>query len=350
MDGYAFTYNEQYDFYKIVGEVLAGHSYDKTLNAGEAVSIMTGAPIPAGADTVVPKEVAKESKDTSCVTFSGKIIKGQHVRLAGEDIKKEHIALNEGKRFTPASQGLLASLGISSAQVYRQPTVAVFSTGDEVNQPGESLANNCIFDSNRFTIKSMLKRLGCKIIDLGIIEDSQSALTQTLTYASQNADMIISSGGVSVGNADYIKTVLAEIGKINFWRINMRPGRPLAFGKIGKANFFGLPGNPVAVMIAMLQFVQPAIRKLSGEQSWQHSVIPAITDEKLTSRLGRTDFFRGIYEFKQDGKLHVRTTGTQGSGILSSMVKANCLVVISENTDAIAPGETVYIQPFADLL
>ncbi len=348
MDGYAFALAAPDTEYKLVGEVLAGHGYAGALQPGEVVRIMTGAPLPAGADTVQPRELATEAGDT--VTFSGELEQGQHIRLAGEDIAKGATALATGTRLGAAEIGLLASLGTAQATVVRKPVIAVFSTGDEVSQPGEALAEHCIYDSNRYTIKSMARRLGCEVIDLGIIEDSDEALEAALTDASTKADVIISSGGVSVGNADFIKTVLARIGKINFWRINMRPGRPLAFGQIGDALFFGLPGNPVAVMVSFLQFVQPALRKLAGEAQWQNQFIPAITDMKLRSRAGRTEFLRGIYHMGADGQLHVVTTGAQGSGMLSSMVNGNCLIIVGEEADSVAPGERVFIQPFANLL
>ncbi|WP_330131000.1 bifunctional molybdopterin-guanine dinucleotide biosynthesis adaptor protein MobB/molybdopterin molybdotransferase MoeA [Shewanella xiamenensis] len=349
MDGYAFAYQEPMpESFSLVGEVLAGHQYSGTLKAGETVRIMTGAPVPAGADTVQPRELANETN--AKVSFDGRIQQGQHVRLAGEDIGQGQVALTQATRLSAAEQGLLASLGLNRVTVYRRPTVAVFSTGDEVSQPGEALNPNCIYDSNRYTIKAMAKRLGCDVIDLGIIEDSESALEATLTKAAAQADVVISSGGVSVGDADYIKAVLARLGNIDFWRINMRPGRPLAFGKVGDSLFFGLPGNPVAVMVSFLQFVQPALRKLAGETHWQAPLFPAITDETLRSRTGRTEFIRGIYRLGNDGRLHVTSTGNQGSGMLSSMVKGNCLIIIGDDAEVVNAGETVFIQPFADLL
>ncbi len=349
MDGYAFVYQDPMPAtLKRVGEVLAGHQYSGTLNAGETVRIMTGATVPVGADTVQPRELATEID--GIVSFDGRNPAGQHVRLAGEDIAQGQVALAKATRLSAAEQGLLASLGLNRLNVYRRPTVAIFSTGDEVSQPGEALKANCIYDSNRFTIKAMAKRLGCDVIDLGIIEDSETALEATLAKATTLADVVISSGGVSVGDADYIKTVLARLGKIDFWRISMRPGRPLAFGKIGDSLFFGLPGNPVAVMVTFLQFVQPALRKLAGEVNWQAPLFPAISDEMLRSRHGRTEFIRGIYQLGKDGRLHVSSTGNQGSGMLSSMVKGNCLIIIGDDAEAVNAGETVFIQPFADLL
>ncbi|MBV7316044.1 bifunctional molybdopterin-guanine dinucleotide biosynthesis adaptor protein MobB/molybdopterin molybdotransferase MoeA [Shewanella sp. NIFS-20-20] len=347
MDGFALAYDANIENYQIVGEVLAGHNFGRPLLATEAVRIMTGAPVPAGADTVIPKELTTEQAGQ--LQCEPGVIVGQHVRLAGEDIRQGATALSAGQRLGAAEIGLLASLGFANANVYRRPVIAVFSTGDEVSQPGEPLKPDCIYDANRFTISAMATALGCEVVDLGIIEDSEAALTQALTQAA-TADVIISSGGVSVGNADYIKTVLAKIGRINFWRINMRPGRPLAFGQINDALFFGLPGNPVAVMVSFLQFVQPALRKLAGEHQWQAPLLPAISDQPLSSRIGRSEFLRGVYHLGHDGRLHVSTTGPQGSGMLNSMVKANCLIVIDDADDAIAPGQIVYIQPFADLL
>lgn len=349
MDGYAFKYaSPMLASYKIVADVMAGHQYSAELQPGEAVRIMTGATVPAGADTVQMKELATEQEDH--VSFQGEITLGQHIRLAGEDIAKGHTALAANTRLQAPEQGLLASLGFGQLPVLKRPRVAVFSTGDEVCQPGEPLKPNCIYDSNRFTIKSMARKLGCEVIDLGIIHDSEDALADALSQAAVNADVVISSGGVSVGDADFIKLALERVGQINFWRINMRPGRPLAFGQIGDSLFFGLPGNPVAVMVSFMQFVQPALRKLAGESSWAPNMVPAITDTDLRSRVGRTEFTRGVYHLGADGKLHVTTTGAQGSGMLSSMVKGNCFIIISENDDQLNPGDTVYIQPFADLL
>ncbi|MDB2386139.1 bifunctional molybdopterin-guanine dinucleotide biosynthesis adaptor protein MobB/molybdopterin molybdotransferase MoeA [Shewanella sp.] len=348
MDGYAFTLAAGGQAYQIVGEVMAGHAYAGTIQAGEAVRIMTGAPIPTGADTVQLRELANEQDGQ--VSFDGKMTVAQHIRQAGEDITQGESALAAHTRLHAAEQGLLASLGFGQLPVFKRPTVAVFSTGDEVCQPGEPLQPNCIFDSNRYTIKSMARKLGCDVIDLGIIQDCEAALADALKSAAKQADIVISSGGVSVGDADYIKTVLEQVGQINFWRINMRPGRPLAFGQIDNSLFFGLPGNPVAVMVSFLQFVQPAIRKLAGEHNWAPTMVPAITDKPLRSRIGRTEFMRGIYHLAADGKIHVTTTGAQGSGMLSPMVKGNCLIVIGEKEEQLQPGHTVYIQPFADLL
>jgi len=352
MDGYAFIFNDlkTSQSLKLVGEVLAGHHYPDILHPGETVRIMTGATVPQGADTIQARELVTEQESMITLLEPEQIVEGQHVRLAGEDIAKGDIALAAGTRLGAAQLGLLASLGVNSLPLIQRPVVAVFSTGDEVSQPGQPLKPNCIYDSNRYTILSMAKTLGCRVIDLGIIEDNEQTLTATLRSAAQQADMVISSGGVSVGNADYIKMALANVGETHFWRINMRPGRPLAVGNIDNSLFFGLPGNPVAVMVAFLQFVQPAIRQLAGEKNWQPQFIPAIAQHALRSKTGRTEFLRGIYTIEPDGKIHVATTGAQGSGMLSSMVSANCLIVIGDDDASIAAGESVFIQPFANLL
>ncbi|GLP97539.1 bifunctional molybdopterin-guanine dinucleotide biosynthesis adaptor protein MobB/molybdopterin molybdotransferase MoeA [Paraferrimonas sedimenticola] len=349
MDGYAFAHSDEGQGpYQVVGEVLAGHVYSDTLQSGQAVKIMTGAAMPAGADTVELRELASEADGQ--VRFSKPTKAGQHVRQAGEDIAQGQVALAKHTRVGAAEQGLLASLGFGEINAVRRPKVAVFSTGDEVCQPGEPLTGAGIYDSNRYTIMAMLAKLDCEVIDLGIIEDSQQSLADALTQASTNADVIISSGGVSVGDADFVKLALKQVGQINFWKIAMRPGRPLAFGQVGDALFFGLPGNPVAVMVSFLQFVQPALRKLAGEVNYEPVLVPAIAAQDFRSRLGRTEFSRGLVQMNQQGQWQVSSTGSQGSGILSSMVRGNCLVVIPESVAQVAKGDTVLVQPFADLL
>ncbi|GGP47935.1 bifunctional molybdopterin-guanine dinucleotide biosynthesis adaptor protein MobB/molybdopterin molybdotransferase MoeA [Shewanella saliphila] len=351
MDGYAFAFdNLSKAPLKVVAEVLAGHHYPNVLQSGEAVRIMTGATVPQGADTIQPRELTQEQDNQLTLLEAEHITKGQHVRLAGEDIAQGEVALAAGSRLGAAELGLMASLGFNRLPIFKRPVVAVFSTGDEVSQPGDELKPNCIYDANRYTILSMAKKLGCQVIDLGIIDDNEQTLTSTLSDAATKADIVISSGGVSVGNADYIKMALANVGSTHFWRINMRPGRPLAVGKIDQSLFFGLPGNPVAVMVSFMQFVQPAIRKLAGETQWQPQFIPAIAAQPLRSKTGRTEFLRGVYSIADNGQIQVKTTGAQGSGMLNSMVNANCLIVIADDTASIPAGESVFIQPFADLL
>ncbi|PSV31215.1 bifunctional molybdopterin-guanine dinucleotide biosynthesis adaptor protein MobB/molybdopterin molybdotransferase MoeA [Photobacterium sp. GB-72] len=347
MDGYAIAGDDiGRDSYQVVGQVLAGHSYDEPLHHGEAVSIMTGAPIPQGADTVIMREQTTQKGDT--VTFDkamGNIKAGQNVRQAGEDLALGQIAVAAGTTITAPELGMVASLGIDKIIINKPIRVAIFSTGDEVQQPGDAQKQNCIYDSNRYTLYALLTHLGCEVVDLGIIDDNEASLEKTLIQASTKADLILSSGGVSVGDADYIKSVLEKLGRINFWRINMRPGRPLAFGTIGNVPFFGLPGNPVAVIVAFLQFVEPAIRKQQGIINWQPKTHQAIAIEKLRSRPGRTEYTRGISSFDANGRLVVKSTGSQGSGILRSMSEANCLIEIAPEQVNAEIGDKVTIIP-----
>ncbi|HCG9723820.1 TPA: bifunctional molybdopterin-guanine dinucleotide biosynthesis adaptor protein MobB/molybdopterin molybdotransferase MoeA [Vibrio parahaemolyticus] len=345
MDGYAIRSDDvDRDSYQVVAEVMAGHAYDQPLEVGQAVKIMTGAPTPRNGDTVVMREQAIQEGDK--VTFNGANIKaGQNVRQAGEDLAIGSDVFTTGTRLASPEMGMIASLGFGEANVFRKLKVAVFSTGDEVQAPGTEQKANSIYDSNRFTIMGMLEKLGCEILDFGILEDNEQLMIEALENASAQADVVMTSGGVSVGDADYIKLALDKLGQIDFWRINMRPGRPLAFGQINNKPFFGLPGNPVAVMVSFINFVEPALRKMQGEQGWKPLKVNAITTENLRSRQGRTEFSRGIYELDDTGRLTVRTTGKQGSGILRSMSEANCLIEISPAIDTVKAGESVTIIP-----
>ncbi|EGR3115493.1 bifunctional molybdopterin-guanine dinucleotide biosynthesis adaptor protein MobB/molybdopterin molybdotransferase MoeA [Vibrio parahaemolyticus] len=345
MDGYAIRSDDvDRNSYQIVAEVMAGHAYDQPLEVGQAVKIMTGAPTPRNGDTVVMREQASQEGDK--VTFNGANIKaGQNVRQAGEDLAIGSDVFTAGTRLASPEMGMIASLGFGEANVFRKLKVAVFSTGDEVQAPGTEQKANSIYDSNRFTIMGMLEKLGCEILDFGILEDNEQLMIEALENASAQADVVMTSGGVSVGDADYIKLALDKLGQIDFWRINMRPGRPLAFGQINNKPFFGLPGNPVAVMVSFINFVEPALRKMQGEQGWKPLKVNAIATENLRSRQGRTEFSRGIYELDNTGRLTVRTTGKQGSGILRSMSEANCLIEISPAIDTVKAGESVTIIP-----
>ncbi|MFH4857813.1 bifunctional molybdopterin-guanine dinucleotide biosynthesis adaptor protein MobB/molybdopterin molybdotransferase MoeA [Vibrio diabolicus] len=345
MDGYAIRSDDiERDSYQVVAEVMAGHAYDQPLEVGQAVKIMTGAPTPLNGDTVVMREQASQEGDK--VTFNGANIKaGQNVRQAGEDLAIGSDVFTAGTRLASPEMGMIASLGFGEANVFRKLKVAVFSTGDEVQAPGTEQKANSIYDSNRFTIMGMLEKLGCEILDFGILEDNEQLMIEALENASAQADVVMTSGGVSVGDADYIKLALDKLGQIDFWRINMRPGRPLAFGQINNKPFFGLPGNPVAVMVSFINFVEPALRKMQGEQGWKPLKVNAIATENLRSRQGRTEFSRGIYELDDTSRLTVRTTGKQGSGILRSMSEANCLIEISPAIDTVKAGESVTIIP-----
>ncbi|MFL7011209.1 bifunctional molybdopterin-guanine dinucleotide biosynthesis adaptor protein MobB/molybdopterin molybdotransferase MoeA [Enterovibrio norvegicus] len=352
MDGYAIRSDDiEREGYRLVSDVFAGHHYAETLTAGECVRIMTGAPVPEGADTVIMREQASDDNGTvSFDTTKGAIRAGQNVRQAGEDLRRGATVFQAGKRIGAAELGMMASLGFDRAEVFKPIKVALFSTGDEVQAPGTAAKSHCIYDANRYTLRAMLTKLGCEILDFGIIEDTEAALHATLSTATEQADMVISSGGVSVGDADYIKTVLRQLGDINFWRVNMRPGRPLAFGKLGDVPFFGLPGNPVAVMVTFLQFVEPAIRKMQGDAHWQPETLSAITQERIRSRRGRTEYTRGIYSISANGQLEVRSTGSQGSGILRSMSEANCLIEVAPDLDNAEVGNRVTIIPLASRL
>lgn len=345
MDGYAIRSDDlDRSHYTLVGEILAGHPYSQPLALGECVKIMTGAPMPENADTVVMREQAVESHLS--ISFTTKVIKaGQNVRQAGEDLAQGQMVFHSGQRIQSAEMGMLASLGMSHVHIIRRLKVAIFSTGDEVQAPGTPPSDHTIYDSNRFSLIGLLSQLGCEVLDLGIIEDNEDKMITTLQQAAQQADVVMTSGGVSVGDADFIKSALRKLGQVDFWRINMRPGRPLAFGRIGHCPFFGLPGNPVAVMVSFINFVEPALRKMQGEIDWQPLKVRAIASEELRSRQGRTEFSRGVYSTNTSGQLVVKTTGTQGSGILRSMSQANCLIEIEPAVDKVSVGESVTIIP-----
>ena len=333
----------------VAGTSFAGKPFASSVASGEAVRIFTGAVIPAGCDTVVMQERA--SVVDGKVKLGAGVKLGQNTRKAGEDIKTGAVVLRRGQPLRPAEIGLLASLNVGEVRVYRRLRVAFFSTGDELVAIGGTLGPGQIYDSNRYTIHGMLTRLGCEVLDMGVIRDTPEAVEAAFVEAAAAADVVLTSGGVSVGDADYVKQMLDRLGDVLFWKIAMKPGRPLAYGRIGKAHFFGLPGNPVAVMVTFYQFVREALLTLAG----QTEVKPIPTFKaRLSSAIrkapGRTEFQRGILAPGADGQWEVRMTGDQGSGILSSMSQANCFVVLpvaQGNTD---PGEMVEVQPFEGLI
>ena len=356
MDGIALAWPEAPPTeVTVVGEVLAGTRFEARLAAGQAVRITTGAPLPDGADTVIMNEqLATSAASRVRIEHPERVRRAQNVRRAGEDLARGQLALAAGTRLRPQHLGLLASLGLADVSLFRPVRVAVFSTGDEVTAPGEALPAAGIYDTNRFSLRGLLERLGCEVIDLGILRDDLETMRWALATAARDADMVMTSGGVSVGQADWVKPALEAIGELGLWRIAMRPGRPLAFGRIWReagapVPFFGLPGNPVAVMVTFLQFVQPMLRRMQGEHAWQPARLTALAGESLKSREGRVDFHRGIYASDEAGRLWVNTTGRQGSGILSSMVAANCLIEISAECATVDVGAPVTIQPFGDL-
>ncbi|WP_280553050.1 gephyrin-like molybdotransferase Glp [Halomonas sp. 25-S5] len=350
MDGIALAWPADDEWpgeWRVVGEVLAGRRREEPLGESECVRITTGAPLPPGADTVIMLEQLEARGETVVVNHPERVRPGQNVRQAGEDIPRGQTALHAGTRLGAAELGLLASLGLVDASVHRRPRVAIFSTGDEVTAPGKPLPPAGIFDANRYTLAGLLAEQGAELLDLGILPDDREAMVAALTDAAGRADMVITSGGVSVGHADFTRAALEAVGRLAFWRIAIRPGRPLACGLLGERGvpFLGLPGNPVAVMVTFLQFVAPLLSKLQGRPLHEPERLFAIADEALKSRLGRTDFLRGRYHADAEGRLHVCSTGAQGSGILSSMVAANCLIELTDDRKGAAPGEMVSIQP-----
>ncbi|MCB4810916.1 molybdopterin molybdenumtransferase MoeA [Methylovorus menthalis] len=347
MDGYAVrTADSQANgetSLKIVGTAYAGQPWAGTLQAGECVRIMTGAVIPAGADAVIMQERVEQDADTMRHAEQPK--PGSNIRRAGEDLGEGEVVLAQGHLMHSADLGLVASLGIGEVSVYRQLKVAFFSTGDELASVGQALQAGQIYDSNRYTLHGMLTRMGVEIMDLGAIKDDPQVLEQVLTKAAAEADVVITSGGVSVGEADYMKQLLQKLGSVLFWKIAMKPGRPLAYGKIGNAHYFGLPGNPVAVMVTFYQFVREAMLVLMGQASPPPlPMLQAICVEEIRKAKGRTEFQRGILFADKDGTWKVKTTGAQGSGMLSSMSRANCFIVLDEDTGSLPANQLVRVQ------
>lgn len=347
MDGYAVRHADLASApcnLKLIGSSFAGRPFVGQVGAGECVRTMTGALIAEGCDTVVMQEHVKINGDM--IEIGAGHRRGQNIRLTGEDIEKDSVVLTRGKLIGPAEMGLLASLGYSEVSVYRKLKIAIFSTGDELRQPGTPLGEGQIYDSNRYSLIGLLNDLGAEIIDLGNVCDDKDAIRSTLQQASVQADVIITSGGVSVGEADFIKDLLAELGEVVFWKLAMKPGRPLAYGKIGSCHFFGLPGNPVAVMVTFLQFVSSALHVLMGQDTKPDFTLQATITSPIRKAPGRTEFQRGILSQDNEGRWQVRTTGEQGSGVLSSMSKANCFIVLPVEQGNADAGQLVQVQLF----
>ena len=344
MDGFAFHSRDiNKGSLNIIGTAFAGKPFEGALQAGECIRIMTGAVIPPGADTVIMQERTQVGGNTMTILEAPK--PQANVRYAGEDLKAGHAVLEAGRRLRPADLGLIASLGIGEVSVYRRLKVAFFSTGDELVSIGNALREGQIYDSNRYTLYGMLEKLGVDIIDLGIVHDDPAALEQTLIQASTQADVILTSGGVSVGEADFMKQLLEKRGQVVFWKIAMKPGRPLAYGKVGEAHYFGLPGNPVAVMVTFYQFVRDALLHLMGKNPVPALLLLKVTcTEPIRKLTGRTEFQRGILSSNPSGIWQVRPTGNQGSGILRSMSEANCFIVLDEAVGNLPAGAEVQVQ------
>ncbi|MGZ8258551.1 MAG: molybdopterin molybdotransferase MoeA [Methylotenera sp.] len=347
MDGYAFNANDielnNSTHLKVIGTAFAGKAFTGEVTHGECVRIMTGGAMPKGADTVIMQERVKCEGDSIIFTEAPK--RAMNVRYAGEDLQLGQTVLANGHMMRPADLGLIASLGIGEVNVYRKLKVAFFSTGDELASIGQALKTGQVYDSNRYTLHGMLTRIGVEIIDMGTISDDPTLLEKTLLEASSIADVVITSGGVSVGEADYMKLLLAKHGQVVFWKIAMKPGRPLAYGKVGNAHYFGLPGNPVAVMVTFYQFVREAMLVLMGQANPaplpMFNVVCTANIKKLT---GRTEFQRGILFADTDGTWKVKPTGAQGSAILSSMSLANCFIVLDDTIGNIDAGAMVQVQ------
>ncbi len=330
------------------GRVLAGDAGDAVLSPGHTLRITTGAPLPAGADTVVMQEDIQIDGDV--ISFAAPAKRGDNVRYVGEDLAAHATVLSPGRRLTPADLGLIASLGYSEVRVFRRVRVAFFSTGDELRSIGEALTPGAIYDSNRYTLFGMLQQLGVEALDLGVVRDDLAVLQTALRDAAAIADVVITSGGVSVGDADFVKAAVGQIGEVNLWQIAMKPGRPLAFGRVADALFFGLPGNPVAVMAGFYQFVQPALRRLSGETVGESMRFAVTSATRLRKRPGRREFQRGKLFHDADGQLRVTSaTSDQGSGILRSMSHANCFIILAEEQQTVEVGDTVFVEPFYGL-
>lgn len=360
MDGYAIaatdipSTQQNVATLQVVGTAWAGRPYNGDIARGQAVRIMTGAMMPAGLDTVVIQEHVATDESNNTVTIDADVQPGRNVRLSGEDVTRGQSVFTAGTRLTAAHLGVLASIGIDKVQAHRQITVAFFTTGDELRSleqhAGETLGAGELFDSNRYTLTAMLKRLGVRIIYLGIVPDDAESTRQTFTQAASRADIIVTSGGVSAGEADYVTQVIHEMGEVGFWKLAMRPGRPLAFGRVGEAFFFGLPGNPVAVMVTFYEFVQSAILQMMGASDCEVQLVTARSVSALKKSPGRTEYQRGVLSLDENGHSVVNTTGKQGAGRLTSMCEANCLIVLPPGSSNVAAGDLVTVRPFYGLM
>jgi molybdopterin molybdotransferase len=363
MDGYAFDgkcLQDKTDVtLKIVGTALAGKPFIGKIGQGECLKIMTGALMPADCDTVIPQEFTSSSNQETICFASNQLKAGENRRLRGEDLQMGKAAIPAGRLLRPSDLGLAASLGISSLQVRRKLKVAILSSGDELRSLGQTLDPGSIYDSNRYSLTGMLNRLNIDIIDCGIVRDNPDSLKEAFIDAASKADVLISSGGVSVGEADFTKQIMQELGDVGFWKIAMRPGRPMAFGTLKpipgktparKTLFFGLPGNPVAVMVTFYQFVRSALLQLNGASLTEPPLVQAISESAIRKKPGRTEFQRAILGRNEAGRPSVRLTGSQGAGILRSMSEANCFVILGHEQGNIAAGELVDIALFDGLL
>ena len=347
MDGYAFRFAEWVEgqALAIAGTALAGQPFTGDIPAGACLRIMTGAQVPTGLDTVIMQEQTAQTSEGVLFTQPPKA--KANIRYLGEEIRTGDVVLKAGSRLHARALPLLATLGLPEVKVHRRLKVAIFSTGDELKLPGTPLQAGEIYDSNRYGIEAMLNRMGIECLNLGIIPDDPGQLRDTFMQAAQSADAIITSGGVSVGEADYTKDLLLELGEVGFWSVAMKPGKPFAYGKIREKYFFGLPGNPVSAFVTFYQLVQPALRKLAGEITVAPLRIPAIAEHNFRSAKNRVDFQRGLISVNADGLITVRSTGTQGSGMFTSLCAANCFVIVEKDVLA---GSSVTIELFNEIV
>jgi molybdopterin molybdotransferase len=343
MDGYAIRLADNNREFRVIGEAFAGHVFPGKINSGEAVRIMTGGIIPEGANSVVMQENTVRTNDR--ITISKIPLPDENIRRAGEDITKDSLVLAKGTRLNALHIGLLASLGIATVNLFRKIRVAILSTGDELLQPGELNQPGKIYDSNRFMLAALLERLNIELIDYGCIKDDPVKLQYIFLQAADQADLIISSGGVSVGEADFTKDVLLKSGNVSFYKIAMKPGKPLAFGKLKSAWFFGLPGNPVSSAVTYHQLVVPGLRRLAGEMFSSPTHYSATAAQSLKKQPGRKDFQRGILSWNESGFV-VASAGSQSSGVLSGLAKANAYICLEKERGNIKEGENVTVIPF----
>jgi len=349
MDGYALASADLPDqatkTFSVIGTAFAGKPFEGKIESGQCVRIMTGAIVPESADVIVIQEDVNVIDDLTIEVGAGHRMH-QNIRFSGEDIKQGAVVLPRGHQIQAADLGVLASLGVNEVKVFRKPRVSFFSTGDELKSIGEPLNKGEIYDSNRYSLFGLLSDCDVDLIDLGVVRDDPNSLRQTLLSAAASSDVVLTSGGVSVGEADFIKEILQQIGQMDFWKILMKPGRPLTFGQIDNALFFGLPGNPVAVMVTFYQFVLPALKKMQGKIQPQKLRLQAISQSNIRKNPGRKEFQRAIVSNHTDGHLQVELTGRQGSGILTSMSQANCFIVLPEQSGSIEVGDRVEVELF----
>ncbi len=349
MDGYAVRLADVASgaWLPVVGKAFAGQPFSGEWPAGTAIRIMTGAPVPPGCEAVIMQEEAQTSD--AGVRFTADVRAGQHIRRRGEDIRQGAVVMEAGQKLRAAELPLLASLGIAEVDVVRKPRVAIFSTGDELQLPGQPLAEGQIYDTNRLAVHLMLDALGCDVVNLGIIRDDPNALRAAFQEADREADLVLSSGGVSVGEADYTKTLLEELGEIGFWKLAIKPGKPFAFGRLASSWFCGLPGNPVSAAVTFYQLVRPLIAKLSGQKEVFTPRLRVRAATRLKKSPGRLDFQRGVLRTGADGLPEVVSTGHQGSHIFSSFTQGNCFIVLERERGNVEPGEWVEVELFNHL-